>query len=81
MKIDAKDLIQKAWVVEVGLLILYGLVIIPWLSPVRIELFLRLLPTYGLLISGQGLIAAGGPRLKALQENQRIKIENGGIDA
>jgi len=78
MKIDAKDLIQKAWVIEVGLLILYGLIIIPWLPADRIELFLRLLPTYGLLISGQGLIAAGGPRLKAFQENQRAKIETEG---
>ncbi len=81
MKIDAKDLIQKAWVVEVGLLILYGLVIVTCLDPDRVELFIRMLPTYGSLIAGQGLIAAGGPRIKAMQENQLEKIKNGGIDA
>ncbi len=78
MKVDAKELLQKAWVIEVGLLILYGLVILPWMDPDRIEIFIRLLPVYGGLIAGQGLIASAGPRIKALQENQKIKKENGG---
>ncbi len=78
MKVDAKELLQKAWVIEVGLLILYGLVILPWMDPKRIEIFIRLLPVYGSLIAGQGLIASVGPRIKALQENQKIKMENGG---
>ena len=77
MKIDAKELLQKAWVIEVGLLILYGLVILPWMDPKRIEIFIQLLPVYGSLIAGQGLIAGAGPRIKKLQENQKLKIENG----
>jgi len=76
MKLDAKDLLQKAWVIEISLLILYGLVILPWMDPERIEIFIRLLPIYGSLIAGQGLIAGAGPRIKKLQENQKIKIES-----
>ena len=76
MKIDAKELIQKAWVLEVGLLILYGLVVLPWMSPERIELFISLLPIYASLIAAQGIIAGAGPRIKTLQENQKLKIES-----
>ena len=78
MKIDSKELIKIAWVLEVAILILYGLLILPWLDPKRIELFMRLIPMYGTLIGAQGLIAGVGPRIRAWQENQKAKIENGG---
>jgi len=76
MKIDAKELIQKAWVIEVAVLILYGLVILPWMAPAKIELFIELLPMYASLIAAQGIIAGAGPRIKTLQENQKRKIES-----
>lgn len=61
---DAKDLIQKAWVIE-GMLLIAYLAVACWFMPVeRLEVFNRMLPTLILLVTGQGAAAAIGPEVK-----------------
>ena len=77
MKIKPLEFIKIAWVVEVAVLILYGLFVLPWLKEYSAT-FLDLLPLYASLIAAQGLIAAGAPRLKQIQDNQKLIITTNG---
>lgn len=69
---DAKDLIQKMWVIEVAVLLLVFIVcLFGW--PDRIDKLLAALPLLTALIGGEGLLAAAGPEVKRLIESQSEK--------
>lgn len=69
---NPKRLIQMAWVVEVAILILYGLIGIPFLPIERLEFFIRMLPLFTALIGGQGVIAFAGPEVKRYIESRNM---------
>lgn len=69
MKLDALDLLQKAWVFEViYLLLLFGICLL--FLPDRMVSFLAALPLLTTLIGGQGVIAAAGPQVKRWLESR-----------
>ena len=63
MKITPLKFIQFAWVSEVALIILYTMLIVPFLSSDHVELWHSILPTLERLIAAQGLAAGAGPLL------------------
>jgi uncharacterized membrane protein YbhN (UPF0104 family) len=66
-KIDAKQLIQIVWVLEVmGLLLVF--IVCLFIFPGRMADFLAALPLLTALIGGQGVIAAAGPEIKRWTE-------------
>jgi hypothetical protein len=65
--------IQAAWVVEVGVLVLYTLGIVACLDTERVNLWLKALPVLGGLIGTQGAAAGIGPLVA-----DHIKTRNGG---
>lgn len=70
---DALDLIQKAWVVEAMLLLIY-LCFAWWLMPAdRLAIMAGMLPQIVAIIGGQGIVAAAGPEVKRLIESRPAK--------
>lgn len=69
---NAKDLLQKAWVFEVMWLLL-NFTFCLYIFPGKITAFMEALPLLTTLIGGQGLLAAAGPEIKRL-----IESKNGG---
>lgn len=68
---DALDLIQKAWVAEAMLLLIY-LCFAWWLMPPdRLKVVADMLPQIVLIIGGQGAVAAAGPEVKRLIESKQ----------
>ncbi len=66
---DAKDLLQKAWVFEVMyLLALFSVCLL--VVPGRFGDYLAALPALTALIGGQGLLAAAGPEVKRWLEGR-----------
>jgi hypothetical protein len=64
LKVDGKDLIQKAWVVE-GMALLVYLCFAWWLMPPeRLKIMVEMLPQIVLIIGGQGIAASAGPEAK-----------------
>lgn len=76
-KIDSKELIKKAWVIEVAVLVVYTVVGSIWLSAEKFGLYLQALPALSLLIGGQGLLAGVGPEAKRWIEMKREQARNG----
>jgi hypothetical protein len=70
MTMDAKDLIQKAWVLEVAWLLLTYTAALFFCPVDRLKLFLEALPLLTYLIGGQGILAAAGPEVKRLIESR-----------
>jgi len=69
---NAKDLLQKAWIFEVIWLLLNFTVCL-YVFPGKIGAFMQALPLLTTLIGGQGFLAAAGPEIKRL-----IESKNGG---
>ena len=69
---NAKDLLQKAWVFEVIWLLLNFTVCL-YVFPEKVKPFMDALPLLTTLIGGQGILAAAGPEIKRL-----IESKNGG---
>jgi hypothetical protein len=69
---NAKDLLQKAWVFEVIWLLLNFTVCL-YVFPEKVGPFMGALPLLTTLIGGQGILAAAGPEIKRL-----IESKNGG---
>jgi hypothetical protein len=69
---NAKDLLQKAWVFEVMWLLL-NFTICLYVFPGKLGMFMEALPLLTTLIGGQGILAAAGPEIKRL-----IESKNGG---
>lgn len=67
---DAKQLIQIAWVFEVVFLLLAFVGCVFFLPPEKTTLFLSALPALITLIGGQGFLAAAGPEVKRLIESR-----------
>jgi hypothetical protein len=65
---NAKDLIQKAWVLQVIVLILSCVVFAVVLSVEKFSVFLSALPSLTVLIGTQGVLAATGPEVKRFVE-------------
>jgi hypothetical protein len=65
---NAKDLIQKAWVFQVIVLILSCVVFAVVLSVEKFSVFLSALPSLTVLIGTQGVLAATGPEVKRFVE-------------
>jgi hypothetical protein len=65
---NAKDLIQKAWVLQVIVLILSCVVFAVVLSVEKFSVFLSALPSLTVLIGTQDVIAATGPEVKRFVE-------------
>ena len=61
---NAKQLIQIAWVAEIAVLLGYVIIASYTLSVDRWTELLKALPTIGALIAGQGGAAAIGPEVK-----------------
>lgn len=72
---NAKDLLQKAWIFEVMWLLLNFTACL-FICPDKMKLFMDALPLLTTLIGGQGILAAAGPEVKRLIESQNGK--NGG---
>jgi hypothetical protein len=53
--------IQVAWVAELIAIMLYTMFAVPFMPIDRIELWLKFLPIFGLLIGAQGTAAGAGP--------------------
>jgi len=68
--VNAKDLLQKAWVVEVVFLLVNFTVCLYAGGTEKTELFLRALPLLTTLIGGQGVLAAAGPEVKRWIESR-----------
>ena len=66
---NAKDLLQKAWVLEVIWLLL-NFTICLYVFPSKMDLFMQALPLLTTLIAGQGALAAAGPEVKRLIESK-----------
>ncbi len=66
---DAKDLLQKAWVFEVMWLLL-NFTICLYVFPGKLGIFMEALPLLTTLIGGQGILAAAGPEVKRLIESK-----------
>ena len=69
---NAKDLLQKAWVLEV-IWLLVNFTVCLYFFPSKVEPFMQALPLLTALIGGQGFLAAAGPEIKRL-----IESKNGG---
>lgn len=69
---NAKDLLQKAWVFEV-VWVLLNFTVCLYFFPGKIGAFMEALPLLTALIGGQGFLAAAGPEIKRL-----IETKNGG---
>ena len=69
---NAKDLLQKAWVFEVIWLLLNFTVCL-YVFPDKVVALTKALPLLTTLIGGQGFLAAAGPEIKRL-----IESKNGG---
>lgn len=67
--------IQTAWVVEVGVLVLYTIGIVPFLDTERVSLWFKALPVLGTLIGTQGAAAGIGPLV-----SDHIKSNKGGTN-
>ena len=65
---NAKDLLQKAWVFEVIWLLL-NFQICLYFFPAKVGSFMQALPLLTTLIGGQGILAAAGPEVKRLIEH------------
>lgn len=70
---DAKDLIQKAWVIEAMVLLLVVPLACAWMPADRLGALQDMLPRVIALILGQGIAAAGGPELKRWIESRGAK--------
>lgn len=69
----ALKFIQIAWVAELIAIQLYTMFAVPLMPIDRIELWLRFLPIFGVLIAAQGTAAGAGPLM-----SDRINRNNGG---
>jgi hypothetical protein len=69
MKLNAKHLLQKAWVFEVIWLLL-NFQICLYFFPAKVGPFMQALPLLTTLIGGQGILAAAGPEVKRFIESK-----------
>lgn len=67
-------LLQFAWVAEVALLILVGVVLVFW-DPERVKHYVSIMPLLSALVALQGGAAFGGSPLKKRLENTRAGID------
>lgn len=70
----ALRIIQVAWPIEVGLLIMFGLGLVVF-APDKINHYVMMLPYFTALIAGQGAAGFGGPRMKDRNETKRVTTE------
>jgi hypothetical protein len=61
MKKWTLKLIQTAWVAEVGIVLIYTMIILPLAAPERTALWLSALPSLLSIIGSQGVAAGVGP--------------------
>ena len=73
-----KQLIQRAWVIEVAVVIVVSIAVAILAPADRIEAWVRMMPLLTALIGGQGIIAAAGPEIKRFTESRRNIPEVGG---
>ena len=66
---DAKDLLQKAWVFEV-IWVLLNFQVCLYFFPAKVAPFIEALPLLCALVAGQGLIAGVGPEIKRFLESR-----------
>ena len=72
---DSLDFLQKAWVAEAMLLLVY-LCFAWWLMPPeRLNVMVAMLPSIVAIIGGQGVAGAAGPAVKRVLENKKAEIE------
>lgn len=70
VKFSPLRFIQTVWVIEVAALIAFTIIITVLEGIKRVEIWMQALPQLGLLIAGQGAIAAGGPLVSKALENK-----------
>jgi hypothetical protein len=74
---DSLDLIQKAWVLQAMILLLYMMFAWWLMPPDRLAVMAQMLPQIVMIIGGQGVAAAAGPEVKRLIElKAKQKEEN-----
>lgn len=74
---NSLDLVQRAWVVEAMLLLVY-LCFAWWLMPPdRLTIMANMLPSIVAIIGGQGLAGAAGPAVKRVLENRKAELDCG----
>ena len=75
---DAKTLIQKAWVLEAMALLVFVCAACAWMPLARLEVLARvLIPIVGTIL-GQGVAASAGPEVKRFLESRKVKVEKPG---
>lgn len=70
---DAKDLLQKGWVIECMALLAITPILCAWLPMDRLKIFADMIPVLMGVLLGQGGAAFMGPEVKRLLETWKSK--------